>query len=226
MNKKGRTISFLSGRAECTLVSMRRLPRSVSFWLPVANIFFAAGLVVIPALLFFFRLKNAARGTGFVFLSAGEFQLKLTPNQFLSHAFISSTYRAERLLTTLNTSGSILDLLLAIIGEYTGRWYHQMAFIAWPSVTYPLFAAPAWYYCGRGLDSLITRSSVTIANMVTSCFFSLLCLVNSFGLRFALSSAERQGRVTWIIEGFALWSVLLTTPLLAWLQQRRRTRAV
>jgi hypothetical protein len=45
---------------------MKKYLRSYSVVLPIAELLLAAGLILVPALVFFFRLKHAAHGSGHV----------------------------------------------------------------------------------------------------------------------------------------------------------------
>lgn len=206
---------------------MRNLVKSFSFWLPLGTLLLAAGVVILPALLFFFRLKHGANGADTISLQAGEFQFRLRSNEFLSESFIRATYSAKKLITILDAPGIFGELLVSILAEYTGNWYPgPLTLTAWQSVTYPFFAIPAWVYVGRGLDALLRGLPVGTVSMVVSSVLTALAITISCGLRFGFSPSERNDNVSWLIAGFALWSLLLfAISLIGWIRQRKAAHA-
>jgi hypothetical protein len=55
--------------------------------LPLLELLFGAATMLVPALLFFFRLKRAAHGAGSVFLSFRDIVMTIPSDRFLSVAF-------------------------------------------------------------------------------------------------------------------------------------------
>ena len=89
---------------------------------------------------------------------------------------------------------------------------------------YPIYALPAWIYIGFAIDAMIGRRHIRRWNMILSMLLALTCASLFCGFRFGLPAAEREGqeRLSWFIDGLALWAVLFSIPVMAWLRQRRR----
>jgi len=194
----------------------KRLP-SFSVLLPIADLLVAAALVLVPALLFFFRLRHTAHGSGRVFES------------FFSFAFFHAAAAAEKAIAVLNAPAHFVNLIVSLLTSRTtawtsysaSRWYPAWLGL-WPgrSLTYPIYALPAWFYVERGVDALLGRRGVRTANMVFSSVLAVVAIVICFGLRFGLSPEESKDDVNLYIEGFALWACLFAIPFAAWFRQR------
>jgi hypothetical protein len=207
---------------------MKKYLRSFSVVLPIAEVLLAAGLILVPALVFFLRLKQAAHGSGHVLIHTGEFQTLVPSEGFLSFAFLRATAAAAKSLTVLNTPASLVEhIVLLLRPPSNGTWYSASgcypAWLGlWPgrSLTYPIYALPAWFYVGRGLDGLLAHERVGTANMVLSVVLAGVAIAICGGLRFGLSPWERRDQVSWFIEGFALWACLFAIPLVEWFRQK------
>ena len=196
---------------------MKKRLLSFSVLLPIADLLVAAALVLVPALLFFFRLKHTAHGSGHVVES------------FFSFAFFRAAAAAEKAIAVLNAPAHFVDLNVSLLTSRTtawtsystSRWYPAWLGL-WPgrSLTYPIYALPAWFYVGRGVDALLGRRGVRTGNMVFSLMLAVVAIVICFSLRFGLSSEERKDDVNLYIEGFALWACLFAIPFAAWFRQK------
>ena len=202
--------------------AMRKLPKSFAFWFPVANLILATGLLIVPALTFYFRIKHAAHGAATVYLRAGEFTLQLRSSEFLSQGFMSSGYVARRWVLPLNAPGIVGQLLVSFFSEYTGNFYRATLFWPfWDSVIYVIFAIPAWRFVGRGVDQLRKGLPVGRANLVMSVFLIVLSATISVGLWIGLSKDPGRTEDAYLaMLGFAGWSGLFAIPLIAWFRQR------
>jgi len=199
--------------------SVRPIPKKFAFWTPVAMSVLAFAVVVPPAFWYFFRLKHAAHGASQLFFAGGEFQWTVNSDEFLAYSFQIASRRAEKLLVILNSPAHFVDLVVSILSS--GRWSSShLAMIAWRSVTYPLYAIPAWIYVGKGLDALLRNERIGRVRLVTSAVLTALTLFLSIGLWLALPSFEQDGIGNWFIAGMALWSPLVGIYLIAWLRQR------
>jgi hypothetical protein len=204
---------------------MKKYLRSFSVVLPIGELLLAAGLILVLALVFFLRLKQAASGSGHV----GEFQAIIPSEGLLSFAFLRAAAAAVKTITVLNAPANLVELIVSWLRQpLTGTWVSTSGWYPawlglWPgrSLTYPIYALPAWFYVGLGVDSLLGRRRVGTANMVLSVVLAGVTIVVCCLLKLGLSPMERQGEVGGLhIEGFALWACLFAVPLVAWFRQR------
>jgi hypothetical protein len=84
---------------------MKKYLRSYSVVLPIAELLLAAGLILVPALVFFFRLKHAAHGSGHVLIHTGQFQTRVPSEGFFSFAFFRATAAAAKSIHSGTTLG-------------------------------------------------------------------------------------------------------------------------
>lgn len=66
---------------------MKNRLTSFAYLLPIIELLFVATIVIIPALLFFNRLKQMAHGSGSVSFASGEFAWTIPSDRFLPVAF-------------------------------------------------------------------------------------------------------------------------------------------
>ncbi len=184
----------------------------------------ATGLLVVPALTFYFRIKHAAHGAATVYIRAGEFTLPLRSSEFLSQGFMSAGYVARQWVLPLNAPGIVGQLLVSVFSRYTGRFYRATLFWPfWDSVIYAIFAIPAWRFVGRGVDQLRKGVSAGRANLVMSLVLIVLSATFSAVIWIGFLNdpgATEDARLASV--GFAVWSLLFAIPLLAWVRNRRQ----
>jgi hypothetical protein len=195
-----------------------------SLLLPVLNLIFAGGLVLIPTLLFYFRLKGASHGLPVVTFQFGEFQVAIPSNHFLSFSFQRATSSSERLITVLNAPAAFLNPIFVWIGHGGGFWYpNSVGPAVWRWLSFPILAIPAWMYTGRGIDDFLHYKRVGVPRLISSLSLTTLALFIFGVLRFGLLPAEHQDLTEWLMFGFAIWTPLFATPFLAWLRRKRAT---
>jgi hypothetical protein len=182
--------------------------------------------VIVPTLLFFFRLKHVANGSSGVIVTFGDFQTLVPPNRFLAFSLDGVGLSAEKSITILCAPAKFVEVAVSLILFRTARWYPTSLLPGlWRSLIYPIYALPAWIYAGRGIDAILRRTEVRRSNMVASLILALSSLVLCCGLRFGLSPTDRQGLTDWYIKGFALWAVFFALPLTAWLTRKTKAAA-
>jgi hypothetical protein len=197
-----------------------------SLLLPVLNLVFAGGLVLVPALVFYFRLKGMSHGAAGVMLQAGEFQLAIPSNNFFNFSFERATLSSQMLITVLNAPAAFINPIFSSINRHGGYWYpSSLGPAVWRWLSFPIFAIPAWVYAGRGIDDLLCRKRVGLTRLISSLLLTTLALVICGVLRFGLLPSEHQDLTQWFLGGFALWTLLFATPFLAWLRQQRATHS-
>ena len=130
--------------------------------------------------------------------------------------------------TILDAPAKFVEIPVSFLISRTPNW-HPAAFYSWSwqSLVYPVYALPAWFYIGLGIDALFGRRRVGRSNMIFSVVIAVAFAVMCCGLEFGISAAERQGqeRLTWYIKGFALWAALFVIPCAAWVRQKYRRSA-
>jgi hypothetical protein len=199
--------------------------QSFAYLLPLLELLFAAVIVLVPALIFFLRLKRMVHGAGSVSLSTSDIVITIPSDHFFSVAFDRAAWRAEKVATILNAPAKFVEIFVSLLIAHKANWYPAwLPPSTWRAVIYPLYALPAWVYVGLGIEAATGRRLVRRWNAVLSLFLALTCAVLLCGLRFGMSAAEREGQelLSWFIEGLALWAALFAIPFFAWMLQRKR----
>ena len=151
--------------------------------------------------------------------------MMIPSNRFLSVAFDRAGWWAEEPVTILNAPAKIVEAFVSLIVAQKANWYPaSLLSSTWHSLIYPIYALPAWLYVGVGIDALMGRCLVRRWNAALSVFLALSFAVLFFGFRFGMPAADREGqeRLSWFIDGFALWAVLFAIPFAAWVRWRKR----
>jgi hypothetical protein len=204
---------------------MQKRRTSFAWLLPLVELSFWAMIAIVPALVFFFRLKQMAHGTGSVTLSSEEFAMTIRSDRFLAVAFDRAGWSAEKPLTILNASAKFVEVLVSLAVAHKVYWY-PASFLrsTWHAIIYPIYALPAWIYVGMGIDNGISRRPISRWNAALSAFLTLTCTALFCGFRFGMSVAEREGEelLNWFIAGLALWAALFAIPFAVWMLQKKR----
>jgi hypothetical protein len=223
------TVSLLSRAASVYASPVKKRLSSFAYLLPLIELLFGAVMVLAPALLFFFRLKQMAHGAGSVSLSSEEFAMTIPSDRFLAIAFDRAAWWAAKAIFTLDAPAKFVEVFVSLVVAHTTKWYPaSMLSSTWQALIYPTYALPAWFYVGRGIDAAMGRCRVRGWNAVVSVFLALTFAVLSCGLRFGMTAEERRGQelLGWFIRGFAVWGVLFAIPFSAWLLQKKRNTSI
>jgi hypothetical protein len=218
-----------SAAASYILFGVRNRLSSFAYVLPIVELLFAAIIMLVPALLFFARLRQAAHGTGSVSLTFGEFVMTIPSDRFLHVAFDRAGLLAEKPLTIVNAPAKFVEIVMSLVVARKGNWWPpSLLQSTWHALIYPIYALPAWIYVGVGIDTLIGRHRVNRWNMIFSLLLALTCASLFSGFRFGISAAEREGqeRLNWFIDGFVIWAVLFSIPAVAWIHQKKQGTVV
>jgi len=197
--------------------------------LPIIELLFAATIMAVPASLYFTRFKQVAHGSGSVSLASGQFVMTIPSDRFLWVAFDRAGLRAEKPVTILNTPAKFVEPLVSLVVARKGYWWPpSLLQSTWHALIYPIYALPAWIYIGLGIDALIGRRRIHCWNVIVSVLLVLTCASLFCGFRFGMPAAEREGqeRLSWFIDGFAIWAVLFSISVMAWMRQKRRRTLV
>ena len=201
------------------------LQLALSLWLPLFAVLLSAAIVLVPATRLYLRWK-AAIGTGDrLLLTAGTFQMILPRERMVRSAIEMTALREQDTIALLNAPGQLLAALASQLVVHHARGYpDSLGPCLWRALILPLFAIPAWFFAGRGIDGLLLRRRMRLFDLILSVVLVLISLGISIGMRFGLSESERVGdemSAAWIY-GFAFWSLMFSFPLSAWIRQRRR----
>lgn len=202
-----------------------RLPFAFSLWLPLLAVVLSAAIVLVPALRVYLRWKTAIGNSDKLMLTAGQFQMMIPRDHLLRSAVEMNAMREQGTICLLNAPGHLLGALASqLVVHHANGFPGSLGPFLWRSLSLPLFAIPAWFFVGRGIDGLFLRRRMRLSDLVLSVFLVLISVALSVGLRFGLSESERAGQelLVYYIYGFAWWSLLFAFPLLAWLRQRLR----
>jgi hypothetical protein len=87
--------------------------------------------------------------------------------------------RASHLISALNMPAFFVDVLISLPTSWPDSWKpHGMILDVWRGFAFPFFALPAWWFAGRGIDSLLLRQkpdkTVTIISAVLCIGFTVL----------------------------------------------------
>lgn len=200
-----------------------RLRFALSLWLPVFAVLLSAAIVLFPAGRLYLRWKATMGNNDKLLLTMGKFQMMIPRERLLRSAVEMNALREQNTISVLNAPGQLLGALASqIVVHHANGFPDAFGPFLWRALSMPLFAIPAWFFAGRGIDGLLMRQRMRFLDLVLSAILVLLSLVISIGLRFGLSETEREGDVLLVsyILGFFWWSLLFAFPLSAWVRQR------
>jgi hypothetical protein len=202
-----------------------KLRFALSLWLPIFAVLLSAAIVLVPATRVYLRWKAAVGNSDKLVLTWGEFGMMIPRDHLLHSAVETSALREQGTIVLLNAPGHLIGALASqLIVHHANGFPDSLGPFLWKAVSFPLFAIPAWFFVGRGIDGLLLRRRMRLLDLVLSAILSLLSIALSVALRFGLSESERAGDQLLVsyIFGFAWWSLLFAFPLAAWVRQRLR----
>lgn len=199
-----------------------RLRFALSLWLPLFAVVLSAAIVLFPAGRLYLRWRAAIGNNDKLRLTTGEFQAMIPRERMLRSAVEMNALREQGTISVLNAPGHLLGALASqLVVHHANGFPDALGPFLWRVLSMPLFAIPAWFFAGRGMDGLFMRQRMRLFDLALSAILVLLSLLISFGLRFGLSESER-GDVLLVsyILGFFWWSLLFAFPLSAWMRQK------
>lgn len=181
---------------------------------------FWATIVVIPGLLCFARLKQMAHGSGSVSLGSGEVVFTIPSDRFFEVAFDRVGW-AEKALMILNTPAKFVDTFISWILVRIGipPWPQSLGQSTWHVLIYPFYALPAWIYIGFAIDAFMGLRPIRKWNMILSLLLVLTCASLFCKYQLGTPTAERSLET---IDSLAIWVVLFSIPIAAWLRQNKQ----
>ena len=201
---------------------------ALSLWLPVFAVLLSAAIVLVPAARVYLRWKTAIGSGDRLMLTTGKFQMMISREKMLRTAVEMNAMRAQGTISLLNAPGYLLGALASqLVAHHPKGYPDALGPFLWRALSMPLFAIPAWFFAGRGVDGLLLRRRMRLFDLVLSAILVLVSIALSAGLRFRLTESERAADELLVsyISGFAWWSVLFAFPMSAWVRQRFRKNA-
>ncbi|MFP5234688.1 MAG: hypothetical protein ACLGSD_02200 [Acidobacteriota bacterium] len=197
-----------------------RMLAGFSVLLPIVTLAFLLALILTPACLTYLHLRQLAHGNQVV-LRGGVFEMRLPLEHLFAFCVRMQCVRLEKLVALLQAPGAFLAPLL---GFTWSRSPGHLDFISWRTFLSPIGTLPEWFLLGRGLDAIYLRRRIGRVDLAFSLVLSVVFLTLALGLRFGLSASDRaeSADLYWLIDGFAMWAVLIAIPAAAWLNQRRK----
>ena len=168
----------------------------------------------------FLSLRHAAHGApSAVSGNDSPYVFEIAADGFPRFALTVTAMRLEQPFAILHAPAHFVDLVIAYVVAQKPFWSPSaMGPAVWQCVTHPLFATPAWFFVGRGIDRLRkgvrTPRTIAIVGTVLVLLFAVFAAVLRFGL------AHDPGLVPGRLEGFTLWTVLFAIPIFASLNWR------
>jgi hypothetical protein len=189
-----------------------------SFLLPLGELLIWLILVPVPATLLYLSLQSQFHSADQVVF--GSMRMSYTEARRI--ACQGPALRASHFIAALNTPAFLIEFLISIPISWPSSWHPEgMTPDVWRALSFPFFALPAWWFAGRSIDACLLRQRPNWAITVIAILFSTLFVILFCGLRFGLSTPERDG-VTFPLWGFPLWAALFAVYPAAWIRSRRR----
>jgi hypothetical protein len=193
---------------------------SFSLLLPLLELVIWVLLVPIPTTLFYLGTRTSTQPSGDVVISTKSGTYTVPQAAMRRIALEGPATRASHLLAALNIPGTIVEALLSLPTSWPHLWRPaDLPMNVWRAITLPFFCLPAWWFVGRGFDSVQARQvRWPVALIGTILFIGVVVLF--CGLRFGLSGDDRMDD-SWPLWGMGLWALLFSVFPLAWLMRRR-----
>ena len=202
---------------------MKRLPSSFSLLLPALSLSLTIVFFFGSAASRYQRFRRMAQGRDEVHLVSPSITVDINAKEFTSMAALGAAFRLERPIIVLDLPGHFGALAFSYV-LYQRPFGHpfSLAPALWECITYTIFALPAWWFVGCGIDALFGRRRMGGKLATVGLALAILFTIAAVGLRFGLSSEEQQAqdRLPFYIAGLFLWGSLFLIPPAGWLQQR------
>jgi hypothetical protein len=198
---------------------MKTLIRPLRIMLPIALLIFSYLLLLGLTIVHYYHLKRAAGNSDGVSLGTNETRIYVPSNTFLRFALLGASLELEKPIKILNAPAHFANVVIAQAVSQEPFWSPpSIGPTTWDCITLPIFALPAWWYVGLGVDALLGRKRIRASNGVLSLallvVFGTIAAVLHFGLR------DEPDLKPGFKEGFTLWTLLFAVPFIAWLRQK------
>jgi hypothetical protein len=199
-----------------------RIP--LSHILPVVDLALLVLLVFVPITMTAMHLYAALKGSSQVEIHSGQFDMTLPRDQIVPAAIRMVTLSKAQTMMAINLPGMVFEILISLPTSWPLTWHPAaMLLDTWRALVYPFFCLPFWWLVGCGLDGIVSRQRLHWSLLLIGTLLSGTCLTFALGFRFGMSVTERQDS-TWVIAGFAAWSIAFAVLPSAWIMQSIRQR--
>jgi hypothetical protein len=206
------------------------MKRTVRFSIlaPVLAILLSESIFLLSACRVYRILHRAPQSNSMIEIGGSGNQFAFPRVHAFHMASILAALPVQGAIVALNVPGHFVHVIVALAQGQNGNWFPEALGPAlWKVISYPIFAIPAWWFVGHGLDLLIDKRRPTKWNLWLG--IGLAALFGCFGLalRFGLSEADRQGQelLSSYTIGLLLWSLLFAIPAVAWLHATIKAKA-
>jgi hypothetical protein len=169
----------------------------------------------------YYLLVQLSHGSLQAELGSGDFTLSIPRNKFLAWSLNGIAMREAPLIKAVDIPGTVGGILISLPTTWPDDWCPaNLSFDARRFLSWPLFCLPAWWFAGRGLDSILRWRHPRWWTLLIG---TLLCAGFLFflgGMRFGLSASDRSD-ITWLYWGPALRIRLFATFPAVWLRRAR-----
>lgn len=205
---------------------MKRWPLTFALLLPMAELCVWFLMLTVPALEIFVNLEVLARGSDVAHVQFGQFSQNVSRNEFVSFATTRSSYQNSHFLTALNMPGMFGEILIDLPTTWPDSWSPAGTLLdSWRSLVLPLYCLPTWLLVGCGVDELLGWRRLHWSVLLVGTILSILFMVLFTGLSITHFTSPEREDSSWILFGFAFWTILFGTLPAAWIKQWRTGRA-
>ena len=125
---------------------------SFSLLFPLLELVIWVILVLAPTTLIYMGLDKSPHSE-VISTEIGTFTL--SPQEVRRIALESAAMKMSHVITALNTPGVLVEALIDLPISWPLPWHRpRLPLDVWRSITLPFFCLPAWWFVGRGFDSL------------------------------------------------------------------------
>lgn len=203
---------------------MRGRPLQFSLALPLICLAIWVTVVLVPTTFAFLHMKSRANSTGSLTIRTPTIDATIPRENFFPLALHGATIHTAKAVAGINIPAFFVEAGLSLLTSWPHRLYPSRYLLeSWRALVFPIYALPAWWYAGRGMDGLLARRQLGIVEPIFSSLVSLGLLVLAFGFQFGLAPAEREPGNEWFIFGFTFWALLAAIGPMGWLRQKRKS---
>jgi hypothetical protein len=198
-------------------------PLQFSLVLPLICLVIWVTAVLVPTTVIFLQMKSRANGAGSLTIRTATIEATIPPDDFFPFALHGATIRTAKAVAGINVPGLFIEAGLSSVTSWPHRLYPSRYLLeSWRALVFPIYALPAWWYAGRGIDGFVGRVRLRVVETIVSTLVSLAFIGLGVGLQFGLSQSERDADLIWFTCGLIFWGALIAIEPAGWLRQRRK----
>jgi hypothetical protein len=140
-------------------------------------------------------------------------------DSILSFAVMSVGMRQGQTVTALNIPGLLGEVLISLPTTWPELWHpFDLPEKSWRSFCLPFFCLPAWWFVGRGLESLLGWRRPRWGTLLFGTIICTVFLIGLLALTFGQTTQERADDIQ-ILWGFAFWTLAFGVFPAAWIHR-------